>query len=244
MKYMGSKARIAKEILPIILKDRKEEQWYVEPFAGGMNTISEVLGNRIANDNNKYLIEMWKGLLLNTERPSKIDKEFYDKVRCEYKNKSNKIYSDFLIGWVGFMASANGRFFDGGYSGLTITKDNNIRDYISESIKNIEKQIPKLKGVNFYNFNYLDLKIPKNSIIYCDKPYFGVKQYSTSKNFNHNEFWLWCKKMKNEGHSIFISEYEAPKEFICIWEKVVNSSLSANGLIGGNKKSVEKLFIL
>ena len=29
MKYMGSKARIAKEILPIILKDRKPEQCYV-----------------------------------------------------------------------------------------------------------------------------------------------------------------------------------------------------------------------
>ena len=34
---MGSKNRIAKFILPIILKERKPEQWYVEPFAGGMN---------------------------------------------------------------------------------------------------------------------------------------------------------------------------------------------------------------
>lgn len=35
MKYMGSKNRIAKEILPIILRDRKPNQWYVEPFVGG-----------------------------------------------------------------------------------------------------------------------------------------------------------------------------------------------------------------
>jgi len=27
---MGSKNRIAKEIIPLILKDRKEGQWYVE----------------------------------------------------------------------------------------------------------------------------------------------------------------------------------------------------------------------
>ena len=33
MKYMGSKARFSKDILPIILKDRTVEQWYVEPFA-------------------------------------------------------------------------------------------------------------------------------------------------------------------------------------------------------------------
>ena len=62
MKYMGSKARFTKEILPIILKERKPEQWYVEPFVGGMNVICEVGGKRIANDNNYYLIEMWKGL--------------------------------------------------------------------------------------------------------------------------------------------------------------------------------------
>lgn len=50
MKYMGSKNRIAKYILPIILKDRKECQWYVEPFVGGCNTIDKVVGNRIGSD--------------------------------------------------------------------------------------------------------------------------------------------------------------------------------------------------
>ena len=34
MKYMGSKARFSKEILPIILKERTADQWYIEPFAG------------------------------------------------------------------------------------------------------------------------------------------------------------------------------------------------------------------
>ena len=35
MKYMGSKNRIAKYILPIMLKDRKPNQYWVEPFVGG-----------------------------------------------------------------------------------------------------------------------------------------------------------------------------------------------------------------
>lgn len=48
MIYMGSKARFAKELLPIILKDRKEGQWYVEPFCGGCNMIDKVTGNRMA----------------------------------------------------------------------------------------------------------------------------------------------------------------------------------------------------
>lgn len=83
MKYMGSKARFTKEILPIILKERKPEQWYIEPFAGGMNAICEVSGNRLANDKNLHLIEMWKGLTENRERPNDIRKN------CMIKQKPN-----------------------------------------------------------------------------------------------------------------------------------------------------------
>ena len=54
---MGSKARIAKHILPIILKDRKPEQWYVEPFVGGGNMIDKVSGNRIGADSNQCVID-------------------------------------------------------------------------------------------------------------------------------------------------------------------------------------------
>lgn len=119
MKFLGSKARICKDILPIILKNRNVNTWYVEPFAGGMNSICEVEGNRIANDNNKYLIEMWKGLLMNKNRPYEIPKDLYDKARIEYHNGTNIEFDDFTIGWIGYMGSANGRFFDGGYSGIS-----------------------------------------------------------------------------------------------------------------------------
>ncbi|NRB83319.1 MAG: hypothetical protein HRU49_06050 [Winogradskyella sp.] len=53
MKYMGSKARFAKDLLPIILKDRKPNQVYLEPFAGGMNMTDKVDGMRIANDQHR-----------------------------------------------------------------------------------------------------------------------------------------------------------------------------------------------
>jgi DNA adenine methylase len=43
-----------------------------------------------------------------------------------------------MIGWIGWMGSANGRFFDGGYSGKSNTKIGTVRDYIKEAISNIE----------------------------------------------------------------------------------------------------------
>ena len=50
---MGSKNRIAKHILPIMLKDRKEGQYWVEPFVGGANMIDKVTGNRVGADFNE-----------------------------------------------------------------------------------------------------------------------------------------------------------------------------------------------
>jgi hypothetical protein len=44
MKYMRSKNRIAKHILPIMLAERKPWQWWVEPFVGGVNCLSEAVG--------------------------------------------------------------------------------------------------------------------------------------------------------------------------------------------------------
>ena len=242
MKYMGSKARFTKDILPIILKDRKPEQWYVEPFAGGMNAICEVKGNRIANDKNYYLIEMWKVLAKGVKYPTDIPKDLYDFARDIYNGREEKTLSDDLIGWIGWMGSANGRFFDGGYSGKSNTKIGTVRDYIKEAISNIEKQLPKMVGVQFENKDYTELDIPNESIIYCDIPYQGTKQYSTSKDFNHSSFWDWCREKAKQGHTVFVSEYNAPDDFECVWQKEAKSSLSANGKIGGNKFSVEKLF--
>ena len=39
MKYMGSKAKLAKNLLGLMLKDRTNNQTYVEPFVGGCNVI-------------------------------------------------------------------------------------------------------------------------------------------------------------------------------------------------------------
>lgn len=58
MRYVGSKKRICKHIIPFILEGRKENQYYVEPFCGGCNTLSTVGGSRLAADINPYLIDM------------------------------------------------------------------------------------------------------------------------------------------------------------------------------------------
>ena len=131
------------------------------------------------------------------------------------------------------MASYNGRFFDGGYNG-----NYKKRNYTKESIDNISKQIDSMKGVEFSSGDYFDLDIPSNSIIYCDIPYKDTKQYATSKDFNHEQFWDWCREKTKEGHQIFISEYNAPDDFICVWSKSITNSMNTDKTY----KPVEKLF--
>jgi DNA adenine methylase len=235
MKYMGSKNRIAKEILPIILKDRTDEQWYIEPFCGGLGTMDKVTGHCLASDKNKYLIAMWKGLQENRERPREISKELYSKARTEYNNKTNIEFDDFMIGWIGWMGSYNGRFFDGGYSGKA-----SGRNYVDEQIRNTEKQIAKIQHIDFASGSYDEIDYPSNSIIYCDIPYKDTKQYTTSKGFDYDKFWYWCRNMVTEGHKIFVSEYNAPDDFIVIWEKKITNAMNTTKTY----KPTEKLFVL
>jgi len=234
MKFMGSKNRIAKEILLIILKDRKEGQFYIEPFCGGLGTMDKVLGNRIASDKNKYLIAMWQGLQNGRTYPRVISREIYCQARNEYNNKTNIDFDDFMIGWIGWMGSYNGRFFDGGYSGKS-----SGRNYVDEQIRNTEKQLDKLKGIKFITGDYDKIEYTEGSIIYCDIPYKDTKQYATSKNFNHHNFWQWVREMVGRGHKVFVSEYNAPNDFECVWEKQITNAMNNKNTY----KPIEKLFV-
>lgn len=65
MKYMGSKAKITKYIVPIIQSkiDASGARYYIEPFAGGCNVIDKIKAPyRIASDQNEYLIALLRHL--------------------------------------------------------------------------------------------------------------------------------------------------------------------------------------
>lgn len=243
MKYMGSKNRISKEILPIITKYLTEDRCYVEPFCGGCGMLDKVKhGKKIGSDINNYLIAMWRFLQQGFDFPKTITKKMYTMFRDKYNDmrmNNEKRYGNSLdeavVGWYGFMGSFNGRFFDGGYSG----HDVNGRDYIGEQIRNTIRQVELIKDVLFECGSYDEINIPENSVIYCDIPYKDTKQYSTSKNFDHEKFWEWCRRKTGEGNDVLVSEYQAPDDFVCIWEKRVTNSMNTKNTY----KPVERLFV-
>lgn len=245
MKYMGSKNRIAKDIIPILVDVMGKEKitTFVDAFCGGCSIIENIPQkyNRIANDNNKYLIAMLSHLIEKKDiYPKYIDKELYSKARDCFHEKNN-LYDDDMVGWIGFMASYNGRFFDGGYSGHNVKiKNNKTRDYITENINNTLEQVPLLKDIEWHYGDYRDLNISEHSLVYCDIPYKGTKQYSTSKDFDYDAFYMWCRLMKEKGHIVFVSEYDMPNDFKCVWQKEITNTMHQTK----TKKPVEKLFTL
>lgn len=227
MKYMGSKRRVANKILPIILKHRKQGQWYLEPFMGGCNSLCEVGGNRIGNDYNEYVSAMWESLVNGWVPPQQITEQQFIHI------KNNKeIYTKDLVGFVGVCCSFGSNWF-GGYA-----RNKRGTNYAMEGRKNLIIQVEKLKGSIFYSKSYDEINIPEKSIIYCDPPYQGTAQYK-DKNFDHNKFWDWCRSKSKEGHIVYTSEYSAPDDFQCIWSEEIKTNMKAKNSV----KSVEKLFI-
>ena len=227
MKYMGSKNRIAKHILPIMLKERGNRTW-VEPFVGGANMIDKVEGERIGADLNPYLID---ALISIRDCLSDLPKNNSDFTEGDYAAlRKSEAYK--YKGYAGFAFSFGGKWL-GGWSRDGLNK----RDYVNESYKNALNQSPKLKGVKLVLSSYKELDIPPNSVIYCDPPYENTTSYKDA--FNHSDFWQWCREKHTEGHKVYISEYSAPEDFECVWQKTLTTSFSTSKSI----KAVEKLFI-
>ena len=194
IKYVGSKNRISKYIVPIIQKciDENNIKIYYEPFVGGANMIDKIkCENRIGNDIHKELIAMWNELQKGWIPTSHITEEEYISVR---DNKEK--YPDYYVGYVGYHATFGSKYF-AGYARSFKADGVTPRDQSNEAYRNTMKQVPSIKDVLFTHGDYKEHKI-KNAVIYCDPPYQGTTKYET-ESFDYNGFWEWCREMSKEN---------------------------------------------
>lgn len=231
MKYMGSKSRIAKHILPIMLKEMEEKRYstWVEPFVGGGNVIDKVPSKykRIGADLNEHTIAAMLGIRdFVQDLPSLVTREQYKELKGSPAHP--------VSSWVRYECSFGSKF-ENGYA-----SNSEGRNY-AEKGKNLAiKQSPRIQGVEFICCSYKDLSHITSSLIYCDPPYQGTTGYKTGE-FNHEEFFEWCRKMKSKGNSVFVSEYSAPDDFELVWQGEIKTNFSSQRK-QATHKAVEKLF--
>lgn len=233
MKYMGSKSRISKYIVPIIQKyiDENAIKTYIEPFVGGANVIDKVRCNtRIGVDNNEYLIALYKSLQNGWDiRSVDMSKELYQSVR---DNKD--CYPKQVVAVAGLLATYNAEWL-GGYAGTVTTKTGVVRNYYDEAVRNVIGQVPLIKDVIFKHDSYLQIN-PVNSVVYCDPPYFGTTDYKDK--IDYDDYWNWIRKIST-NNIVLCSEYNAPEDFECVWSMETTITLNHSG----RNNAIEKLFI-
>lgn len=239
MVYMGSKSKYTQYIVPILQKviNDRGVNLYIEPFVGGANVIDKIkCERRIGYDRSDTLIAL---LRQAREDFSQVltdgNRELWDKGKGYVKDG---IMPDDMslaeIGAMEFFASFSNGGFPRGYA-----KNAAGRNYFKEARANMEKQAPNLKGIEFYQSNYYNLRRLQGAVIYCDPPYANTKHYgyASQEKMDYERFWNWVREMSKDNY-VFVSEQTAPEDFEIIWEMEAKRTCGKDN----NFKATEKLF--
>lgn len=224
MAYQGGKTHIRKPLANIISYFRGRP--FVSLFCGMCSVESAISGfdHIILNDIDPYVVALLNAIKEGWEPPSTVSKELYDRVK-------NDLLSDIpLSAFIGFGCSFGGSFFNG------YAKNLEGRNYALKYKNYLYKIKPLLQKADILCMDYLDVSIPKDSVVYADPPYYGTIQYGNA--FDSIQFFDYMRYLSTCGHQVFISELDAPKDFRCIWQKEVKRTFNKND----KAPALEKLF--
>jgi DNA adenine methylase len=229
--YGGGKSLTGKEIYKFITEQEDSINWegdYFEPFCGllGVGIHAAKDGRAVeACDSNKDLIMMLQKIKTGWLPPMECSREKYEEL------KQSQIHSP-IRGFMGIAGAYSGIFF-AGYRPIS-----NGRDFLKTTRKGLLRMKPHLDKINLIPGKSYKSFNPLGKTIYCDPPYKGNNFKSEHfDKFDHNEFWE-LMRLWSVNNLVLISEYSAPKDFICVWEKNVKSVYSSK-----KKEKIEKIFI-
>ena len=229
--YGGGKAKLGKEISQVIEEIEKDEDWngtYFEPFCGllgvGINFAKK--GRKVeACDTNKDLMLMWKALKRGWKPPTKCTRAKYNELKISKKHSAER-------GFMGVACSYSGIFFAG------YRPESKTQNFFINTRKGLLSMVEYLKNVKFLKAQSYSNFRPTGMTIYCDPPYKNNNMQSEHfDNFDHDEFWDLMRDW-SQDNLVFVSEYQAPRDFEVIWSKTMGSLYHAK-----KKKNIEKIFM-
>jgi site-specific DNA-adenine methylase len=192
--------------------------FYYEPFMGGSNLLCRVRHRwRIGSDVNPYLV----ALLMKVRSdpgclPDMISEEEYIAV-----SRNRKAYPMWYVGMVAFCATYRGLYW-GGYSRIDGGR------CVRSQLNNLREQAPLLMGIELRCADYRLVKVenfPAGGLFLCDIPYRGVASYDYL--FDPDEFYRWCGYVHSLGHTVLLTEFQAPSVFREIASRERLDTLSA-----------------
>ena len=231
MAYVGGKSKNANHIINLLNNKKYDGMNYIEPFVGYAHILRRVINKKsyTASDANGLVYSLLKGIQDKTTKyPSITKRQYY--ILKEQQNES------FKRAIAAFCYSYNGKEF-GGYT--VRSADGSRSDYPSERKRYYDslRDNPTFMRTKLLHRDYKKIKQPKGKLIYCDPPYQGTTGYGES-SFNHDAFWDVMRRW-SKSNIVFISEYNAPRDFKVVAKDFKRSSLSG---VGARSVRVEKVF--
>ena len=228
MTYMGSKEKIADEIVTLLTKFRKPGQLYWEPFLGSASTFCRMSGPKLGTDAMTSLVMLWNSVIQDTFiEPETVSKDTYLKYMADEEPSALKAY-------IGFFWSFSGMYHKG-YSPEHFEG--------SKSFYSMQQRAKLMRDSNtiIASCDFLKPDI-KNALVYCDPPYRDTTPYKGVPAFDHQEFFYWCHRQKNKNNNtIIVSEYHMPDPFTLIHEFPFRTIMAT---VHRDQVKAEKLYIL
>lgn len=212
MNYMGGKHRQGPKIADFVREVLKPGQWYVEPFCGALGVARRVGHDKmLLADGSEALINMWKTL----QDPSINLPDVVTEEQCRRLNAARDP-GDWMTAYAGFGMSFGSKWF-GGYArdSRGSTQDNVTRSRNLKIATGRKRQATTGNAV-FVHRAYDSLYVPRGSLIYCDPPYAGRTRAHDCEAFDHDKFWGWCRVQVQAGHTLLITEFTIPDDFVVL----------------------------
>lgn len=235
---------IGRRLTEAILNDTNQRGDYYEPFIGG-GSMAAHMGHHFDrahySDLHGPLILMWQaahaGFVMHGDPahffPTDITRADYD------YHKAHQPHSP-ATALIGFGSSFGGAGFSRGYIETDI-KVKPGETYHHVALRGMAKKTKNLlarQATTFTHQPYDQVTPPPGAVIYCDPPYQGTTGYQTG-DFDHDAFWEWCRTQARRGCKVYISEYQAPDDFTCIYEVKKRVTLNKDD---NTRTAVERLF--
>ena len=230
MRYQGGKSRIAQAIADQINQNVSGGGTpFISLFCGSCAVEAKIRGfsRIICNDKQEYLIALLRAVQRGYDPPAYVSESDYKLIR------DHKDLDKALTGFVGFGCSFGGKWF-GGYA-----RNKNGTNYALQSKKSLLKDMANLKDAEFTCGDYRVAPVPCGAVVYADPPYSNTTGYGGEK-FDSVEFWRYMRILAQTGHQVFISELQAPADFVTVWEKPFTRTIDRNK--NNQFKVTEKLF--
>jgi DNA adenine methylase len=202
MKYLGGKHTLARRIADYLESVRPDGSTFFDVFAGGLNVVAAMSGERVANDACEPLIALYRALQDGWDPPQELDEDEYHWIHAA--NDS----ADPLTAFAGFGCAYAGKYF-GGYA----RDPAKGRNFAAVAARGLERKIDACLDVQFECLDFADLDIPSGSLVYLDPPYRGTTAYGYFSEFDHKRFDRWALALARRC-VVVMSEYSAPRPWV------------------------------